>query len=85
MDFVRKTRAVLPIAIDIAIPVEAAAETGLLKSFDEDLEIVGAERLLLTPDCGFATFADNPLASADIATAKLKTLAAAAAHLRQRN
>jgi len=49
------------------------------------LEIVGAERLLLTPDCGFATFADNPLASADIATAKLKTLAAAAAHLRQRN
>ena len=26
--------------------------------------LFGAERVLLTPDCGFATFADNPVASA---------------------
>ena len=26
--------------------------------------LFGAERVLLTPDCGFATFADNPIASA---------------------
>lgn len=32
------------------------------------------QRLMLTPDCGFATFADNPLSSADVATAKLAAL-----------
>ncbi|MDP1559802.1 MAG: vitamin-B12 independent methionine synthase [Pirellulaceae bacterium] len=31
-------------------------------------------RLFLTPDCGFATFADNPISSAEIATAKLAAL-----------
>ncbi|MBL8854893.1 MAG: sulfurtransferase TusA family protein [Planctomycetaceae bacterium] len=31
-------------------------------------------RLFLTPDCGFATFADNPISSAEVATAKLAAL-----------
>lgn len=31
-------------------------------------------RLFLTPDCGFATFADNPISSAEVATAKLSAL-----------
>ncbi len=43
---------------------------------------LGPERLLLNPDCGFATFADNPLASAAIAQDKLASLAKAAAMLR---
>ena len=42
----------------------------------------GAERLLLVPDCGFATFGDNPIASSEVAEAKLAALARAAAHLR---
>jgi 5-methyltetrahydropteroyltriglutamate--homocysteine methyltransferase len=37
----------------------------------------GAERLLLTPDCGFATFADNPVSSAAVAEAKLAAIVAA--------
>jgi 5-methyltetrahydropteroyltriglutamate--homocysteine methyltransferase len=46
------------------------------------IDLVGFERLLLTPDCGFATFADNPVSSAEIAEAKLHVLAEAAAILR---
>lgn len=49
------------------------------------VQLFGAERLLLTPDCGFATFADNPLTSAAIAEAKLATLAGAARILRERH
>ena len=49
---------------------------------DRAIKIFGAERVLLTPDCGFATFADNPVASAQVAEAKLRAIAAAAAMLR---
>ena len=48
-------------------------------------QLLGPERLLLNPDCGFATFADNPLASAAIAQQKLASLAQAAAMLRARH
>lgn len=47
------------------------------------IQVFGAERVLLTPDCGFATFADNPVASAGIAEQKLRAIADAAAILRQ--
>ncbi len=46
------------------------------------IELLGVERVLLTPDCGFATFADNPVASKEIAEGKLRILAAASAMLR---
>jgi len=45
-------------------------------------EILGAHRVLLVPDCGFATFADNPVASAQAAEGKLKAMAEASARLR---
>ena len=38
------------------------------------VEMFGAERVLLTPDCGFATFADNPVASVQVAEAKLRAI-----------
>src|SRR4029453_10375814 len=38
------------------------------------VELFGADRVLLTPDCGFATFADNPVASARIAEDKLRAI-----------
>ncbi|MCE2436288.1 MAG: 5-methyltetrahydropteroyltriglutamate--homocysteine methyltransferase, partial [Candidatus Latescibacteria bacterium] len=38
------------------------------------INLFGKERVLLTPDCGFATFADNPVASANVAEAKLKAI-----------
>jgi 5-methyltetrahydropteroyltriglutamate--homocysteine methyltransferase len=43
----------------------------------------GAERLLLTPECGFATFADNPVASSQVAEAKLLAFRRAAEILRR--
>jgi 5-methyltetrahydropteroyltriglutamate--homocysteine methyltransferase len=45
--------------------------------------LLGPERVVLTPDCGFATFADNPVASARVAEAKLRAISEAAAELRK--
>jgi 5-methyltetrahydropteroyltriglutamate--homocysteine methyltransferase len=48
------------------------------------VEVFGGERVLLNPDCGFATFADNPVASAEIARAKLAVAVEASRTLRGR-
>ena len=42
------------------------------------MRLFGPERVLLNPDCGFATFADNPIASAEIARGKLSVAVAVA-------
>ena len=47
------------------------------------IDLLGVDRVLLTPDCGFATFADNPVASARVAEAKLRAIVEAAAILRK--
>ena len=47
------------------------------------IDLVGPDRVYLTPDCGFATFADNPVASARVAEAKLGAIVAAAEELRR--
>jgi 5-methyltetrahydropteroyltriglutamate--homocysteine methyltransferase len=49
------------------------------------IQLLGAERVLLNPDCGFATFADNPIASAAAAAGKLRAIAEAARTLRARH
>ena len=46
------------------------------------VNLFGEERVLLTPDCGFATFADNPVASARTAEAKLAAIVQARDALR---
>jgi len=45
------------------------------------LQLFGRDRVLLNPDCGFATFADNPVNSASLAEAKLAHISAAARQL----
>jgi 5-methyltetrahydropteroyltriglutamate--homocysteine methyltransferase len=45
--------------------------------------LFGPERVLLTPDCGFATFADTPVASPRIAEAKLRAVVEAATLVRR--
>lgn len=62
-----------------------------VESFDEvvakaeqAIAVFGVERVLLTPDCGFATFADNPIASAVQAEQKLAVIKKAAQLLQQR-
>ena len=47
------------------------------------VKLFGPERVLLTPDCGFATFADNPVASPSVAEAKLRAIAEAAELVRR--
>ena len=47
------------------------------------VKLFGADRVLLTPDCGFATFADNPVTSAQVAEAKLRAIVEAAELVRR--
>lgn len=79
-----------------ALPQQARIGVGVVNQKDPVIESVdaiasrieraiglfGADRVLLHPDCGFATFADNPICSATIAEAKLGAIAAAAARFR---
>jgi 5-methyltetrahydropteroyltriglutamate--homocysteine methyltransferase len=46
--------------------------------------VVDPERVFLNPDCGFATFADRPMGTPDVAFRKLQALAGAADQLRSR-
>jgi len=46
------------------------------------VDLFGADRLLLHPDCGFATFADNPICANTSAEAKLARIVEAAARVR---
>lgn len=46
------------------------------------VDLFGRERVLLHPDCGFATFADNPICCTGSATDKLAAIAAAVARVR---
>jgi len=78
--FTRRT-VVLFAIVALHILIAWALATGLAR---RAIELVGHERVVLTPDCGFATFADNPVASAPVAEAKLRAIADAAAELRGR-
>jgi 5-methyltetrahydropteroyltriglutamate--homocysteine methyltransferase len=49
----------------------------------EAVRIFGADRVLFNPDCGFATFADNPVSSATIAEQKLRAIVQAAEIIRR--
>ena len=55
--------------LDAVEPVEEVC-----RSIRHAVDLFGRERVLLTPDCGFATFADNPVASARTAEAKLRAI-----------
>ena len=57
----------------------------VIRKGEQAIQIFGKERVLLNPDCGFATFADNPVTSDRIAQAKLKVMAQASAVLRERH
>jgi 5-methyltetrahydropteroyltriglutamate--homocysteine methyltransferase len=57
----------------------------VLSKGEQAIALFGKERVLFTPDCGFATFADNPLASDRIAEQKLSVIATASGILRKRH
>ncbi|MBN3765817.1 5-methyltetrahydropteroyltriglutamate--homocysteine methyltransferase [Burkholderia sp. Ac-20365] len=57
----------------------------VLHKAEHAINLFGRERVLFNPDCGFATFADAPVNSSQIAEAKLRTLAQASQILRERH
>lgn len=65
-------------------PRPASVEAVLARA-EAAIALFGAERVLLNPDCGFATFADNPIVTAAVAEASLGTLARARDILRERH
>ncbi len=69
--------AVNPRTDTIEDPAAIAARAGALA------RLLGPERIFLNPDCGFGTFADRPVNTAQTAFRKLEALSAAAAILRR--
>jgi 5-methyltetrahydropteroyltriglutamate--homocysteine methyltransferase len=51
---------------------------------EKALELYPAERVFLNPDCGFGTFANRPMNTREIGSAKIAAMAAAARDLRGR-
>ena len=51
---------------------------------EKAIRVFGPGRILLNPDCGFATFADNPLAEGKVAEGKLRSISLAAEVLKTR-
>jgi 5-methyltetrahydropteroyltriglutamate--homocysteine methyltransferase len=62
--------------------VESVQE--VLARAEKAVQLFCTDRVLLNPDCGFATFAANPIASSALATTKLAAVAVAARALRDR-
>lgn len=56
----------------------------VLARAEKAIQLFGADRVLLHPDCGFATFADSPVTSIELAEKKLTVVAAAARRLREK-
>ncbi|MEO8442953.1 MAG: 5-methyltetrahydropteroyltriglutamate--homocysteine methyltransferase [Betaproteobacteria bacterium] len=56
----------------------------IIAKLETAAKVFGPQRLLINPDCGFATFADNPVTSAAVAEAKLANMVLAAENMRVR-
>jgi 5-methyltetrahydropteroyltriglutamate--homocysteine methyltransferase len=70
----------LPRALRVGVGVvnqkldDTESREEIARRIEAAVSAFGAERILLTPDCGFATFADNPIASIEAAEAKLRAI-----------
>ena len=62
--------------------VESPAE--IVARAERAVALFGPDRVLLNPDCGFATFADSPITAFEIARSKLANLVQASLTLRER-
>lgn len=59
------------------------SEEDILALGQKAASLFGRENVWLNPDCGFATFAERPVNTAAIASAKLRAMVAAARRLRE--
>ncbi len=72
------------IGVGVVNPKDTAVES-IESVYDKAMRaaaLVGINRVLLNPDCGFATFADSPVANAEIARQKLAVIVEAARRLK---
>ena len=72
------------IGLGVVNPRSAVLEApdAIVSRAREAARYFGPERVWLNPDCGFGTFAERPVANAEVAAAKLRAMTAAAATLR---
>jgi len=84
MELLRELPEEKRIGVGVVNPKDPAVDdpAELRERIARAVNLFGEERVLLTPDCGFATFADNPVASARTAEAKLAAIVAARDALR---
>lgn len=84
MDILRKLPADARIGVGVVNQKTQTAEAleEVSAKIKQAIDLFGRERVWLHPDCGFATFADNPICSAGTSEAKLKVIAEAAARFR---
>lgn len=75
------------LGLGVVNPKSAQVESvdAIVARAEEAVRLLGPTRVLLNPDCGFATFADSPIAPTDLAEAKLAAIATAARRLRARH
>jgi 5-methyltetrahydropteroyltriglutamate--homocysteine methyltransferase len=73
------------IGLGVVNPKDSAIESvdEICKRVTLAAQHVALDRILLTPDCGFATFADNPVASGETAVRKLTNMKLAAGQLQK--
>lgn len=78
-------RSDISVGLGVLNPKTSEVETvdSIVDRARECISILGVERVTLNPDCGFATFADNPVNSSDIAEAKLASAVKAAEILKK--
>lgn len=84
VSFIKSLPDNLRVGLGVTNPKDPAVESVdfIVGRAKQAIEMIGPERLLLNPDCGFATFADNPVASTEIAQKKLAAMTTASTILR---
>ena len=77
----------LRIGVGVVNPKATVVECAgaILEKAERAVQLFGRDRVLLNPDCGFATFSDNPVNTAEIAEQKLAAISQVAATLRNRH
>lgn len=77
----------LRIGVGVVNPKSMAVETSdaITARALRAIDLFGCDRVWLNPDCGFATFADNPVNTAEIAERKLANVVRAATALREKH
>ncbi len=63
---------------------EVESPDAIVGRVEEALQYFRPEQVFLNPDCGFGTFAEAPVATAEVASAKLRAMVRAAEILRRR-